>query len=257
MTEHDETDQHDLDEGPGATDELATAHVIDVLRSGDVQIVGRMPWSSNATFLVELCDGDTTQRAIYKPLRGERPLWDFPPGIHRREVAAFHLSHALGWDLAPPTVERDDAPIGPGSMQAFVEHDPDRHYFVLVEEADDELRAQLQRLCVFDLVSNQADRKSGHCVVDRLGRLHALDNGLSFHAEAKLRTVIWDFAGEPIPSPVLNDVADFVDAELPPELCGLLTGSELDALVRRARSVVDAGVFPTDDTGRRWPWPLV
>jgi uncharacterized repeat protein (TIGR03843 family) len=232
--------------------------LIDLLEHGEVAIKGRMPWSSNGTFLVELCDEHTTGLGVYKPLRGERPLWDFPNGLYQREVAAFRLSEALGWGLVPETVLRDDdAPLGVGSLQRFVEADFEQHYFTLYEDEEQRWHHQLRRMCVFDLLANSTDRKSGHCLLGVDGRIYGIDNGLSFHAEFKLRTVIWEFGGEPIPGDLLSDVARFVDSGLPDDLADLLDPFERDALLARARAVLTDACFPIDGTGRRYPWPLV
>ena len=236
-----------------------TDDVLHALRHGDVEVLGRMPWSSNATFLALIRCGMTELHAVYKPRRGERPLWDFPPGLDRREIAAYELSEALGWALVPPTVARDDAPLGPGSLQLLVDADHEQHYFTLYEAGRhlDELR----RLCAFDFVANSTDRKSGHVLVDIDDHLWAIDNGLSFHAEFKLRTVIWEFGGEPVPSDVLADVErallDEVPGSLPAVFDSLLDPFERDAVLVRARALVRAGHFPIDETGRRYPWPLV
>ena len=213
-----------------------------------------MPWSSNATFLCEVrCDGDE-RRGIYKPERGERELWDFPPGLHRREVAAYELSRALGWDLVPVTIGRD-GPFGYGSLQDVVDADFEQHYFTLYE--DEAHHPALRRLCVLDLVGNNTDRKSGHVLLGRDGRIRGIDHGLMFHRELKLRTVIWEFGGEPIPPDVVADLDAFVGAGIPDALAALLDPFERDALLTRARAVLDAGCFPIDGTGRRYPWPLV
>ena len=128
-----------------------------------------MPWSSNATFLANL--GTTGAQAIYKPVRGERPLWDFEPGLHRREVAAYRLSEAMGFGVVPPTVLRDDAPLGEGSLQWFVDADHREHYFTIAEQRP-ELHPQLRDIAVLDVVANNTDRKSGHCLLagDACGR---------------------------------------------------------------------------------------
>jgi len=225
-----------------------------VLRHGEAEVLGRLPYSSNATLLTRLCLEGRTTLAVYKPGRGERPLWDFPDGLYRREAAAFELARALGWDLVPPTIVRD-GPVGEGSFQQFVESDPERHYFTLV--GDPRYDDQLRRLCVFDLLANSTDRKGGHVLVDDEDRIWAIDNGLSFHAEFKLRTVIWDFAGEPMPAGDLATVEAFASAPLPAQLAELLSPLERDALLTRARAVVRERRFPHDPTGRRWPWPVV
>lgn len=227
----------------------------EVLRRGGIEVLGLMPWSSNGTYLVQVDDGTDRTPAIYKPERGERPLWDFPCGLWRREVAAYELSRALGFDLVPTTVERRDAPMGQGSLQAFVPARFSEHYFTLRESS--EHHPALRRLCAFDLVANSADRKGGHCLVDADGRIWAIDNGLTFHEEPKLRTVIWDYAGEVIPGDVVEALRRLLDQPLPEVLAGYLTPSERDALRTRAAALLGSGRFPHDPTGRRYPWPLV
>src|SRR3546814_247884 len=213
-----------------------------------------MPWSSNGTFLCDVHCGDVTLRAVYKPRRGERPLWDFPSGLDQREVAAYELSRALGWDLVPVTVRRD-GPMGTGSLQEFVDADFEQHYFTLLE--DEAHHPALRAMCAFDLVGNNTDRKSGHCLLGLDGRIRGIDHGLMFHHEFKLRTVIWEFGGEPIPEALRVDVAQLVDRGLPEALAELLDPFERDALLQRARALVEAECFPVDETGRRYPWPLV
>ena len=225
-----------------------------ILRHGELEIVGRMPWSSNATYLCEVSCGDQSTRAIYKPRRGERPLWDFPSGLDHREVAAYELSRALGWDLVPLTILRD-GPMGMGSVQRFVEADFEQHYFTLVE--DEANHPQLRTMCAFDLIGNNTDRKSGHCLLGVDGHIWGIDHGLMFHHEFKLRTVIWEFGGEPVPDRLLEAAGGLADEELPDPLAALLDPFERDAVRARARALVAAGRFPTDETGRRYPWPLV
>ncbi len=252
---------------PGSTDERPAAAQEALLAAADLVILGRMPWSSNATFLCELWPAGSRPdagldkagpgplgRAIYKPHRGERPLWDFPDGLYRREVAAYDLACAVGWDVVPPTIVRD-GPFGPGSLQWFIEADFDQHYFTLLE--DEETHAQLRRMAVFDLVANSTDRKGGHVLVDRDRHLWGIDNGLCLHAEFKLRTVIWDFAGEPLPSELADDLDCFLCAPVPAAVAAILDPFERDALHTRARALLSDGRLPTDPTGRRFPWPLV
>lgn len=227
----------------------------EVLTSGEIDLVGRLAYSSNNAFLAEIRSGDTSATAVYKPARGERPLHDFPPGLYRREVATRLLATSLGWDLVPPTVLRTDAPLGEGSLQLFIEHDPDEHYFV--QRDDPDLADQLRRVAVFDIVANSADRKGGHLVLDDRDHIWAIDNGLTFHAQFKLRTVVWDFAGEPVPPALLEDLAPLIGGEVPDDLAALLDPFERDALVARARAVANAGVLPHDPSGQRWPWPPV
>jgi len=230
------------------------AAVASLLREGHVEVVGRMPWSSNGTYLCEVSDGDDVVRAIYKPHSMERPLWDFPSGLHQREVAAYELSLTLGWDLVPVTVQRD-GPMGIGSLQEFVEADFEQHYFTLLE--DERHHDTLRAMCAFDLVGNNTDRKGGHCLLRTDGRIRGIDHGLMFHHEFKLRTVIWEFGGEPIPDGIRADVAALVQRGLPGSLCELLDPLEQRALLRRAQALVDAPCFPIDETGRRYPWPII
>ena len=252
---------------PDSTDAAATdaARIEGLLRTADLVICGRMPWSSNATLLCELwptgcaesdraSDQTPLGRAIYKPHQGERPLWDFPDGLYRREIAAYDLAAAIGWDVVPPTVERD-GPFGVGSLQWFVDADFDRHYFALLEDAA--THEQLKRMCAFDFVANSTDRKGGHVLADEHDHLWGIDNGLCLHAEFKLRTVIWDFAGEPLAATLANDLSQFVERPLPEVLGAVLDPFERDAVKRRARSLLAEGRLPTDPTGRRYPWPLV
>ncbi|MCU1462158.1 MAG: hypothetical protein JWO37_2233 [Acidimicrobiales bacterium] len=225
-----------------------------LLTEGAVEMKGRMPWSSNATFLVELCLDGAVDMAVYKPERGERPLWDYPPGLWRREVAAYLVSEALGWGVVPETVERVDGPLGHGSLQRFVPADFDQHYFTLLERP--EHVDALKTIATFDLVINNADRKGGHCLLGDDGRVWAVDQGLCFSATPALRTVMWDFAGEPIPEPLIGPLARL--AMRPPDtLADHLDDEEIDALARRAAAVVDRPEFPNPRSNRSFPWPLV
>jgi uncharacterized repeat protein (TIGR03843 family) len=230
------------------------ADALTVLAEGEINVQGRMPWSSNATFLVSLALDGAELQAIYKPHRGERLLYDFPDGLYRREVAAYRLATALGWPLIPETIVRPDAPFGVGSLQRFVDADFDQHYFTLLEEPHHQ--AGLQAMGVFDLVANNADRKGGHCLLDREGRVWGIDHGLCFNVAPKLRTVIWDFAGQPIAPALLADLRRLA-LEPPADLESLLSHHETDALVRRAERVAASGVFPDPGEGRPYPWPLV
>jgi len=228
--------------------------VKDLLRRGEIEVKGRMPWSSNGTYLVHLCLGEDEGAAIYKPHAGERPLWDYPSGLYRREVAVYAVSEALGWGLVPDTVLREDGPLGPGSIQRFVPAHFEEHYFTLLERP--ELHETLRLICLFDLLVNNGDRKSGHCLLGEDGRIWAIDHGLCLHDEPKLRTVIWDFAGQPLPADRLYDVAR-VAADPPPELAALLAPEEVRALQARAAIVLRRPVFPRVTSGRAYPWPLV
>jgi uncharacterized repeat protein (TIGR03843 family) len=233
---------------------IDTPRALLLLEQGVIDVLGRMPYSSNATFLVDICHDGLPAQAIYKPHRGERPLWDFPSGLYQREAGAFDLSEAMGWCLVPPTIVRD-GPLGEGSVQLFVPAHFDQHYFTL-REVDEHVRV-LQQLCIFDIISNNTDRKSGHVLLGEDQRIWAIDNGLSFHAEFKLRTVIWDWAGEPVPAAIVEDVIRLLDTGLPAALADRLDPFERDAVLARSRAVVRDGHFPVDHTGRRYPWPLV
>ena len=248
------------------------------LASAPFEVIGRFADASNATLLVRLTDRDDVplgddvdfvdldpdDLAVYKPKRGEAPLWDFAPGtLHRREVAAYAVSEALGWDLVPPTVLRSDGPFGAGSLQRYVPHDPERHYFTVLEEGRPDLLAQLRAMVVFDLVIDNADRKGGHVLVeDVLGdeRIRVVDHGVSFNVDRKLRTVAWDFAHEPIPSDLLAAVGSLAPAlagDRGDRLRGLLTAPEIAVLARRVAEVADLDTFPPPIGPRPFPWPLL
>jgi uncharacterized repeat protein (TIGR03843 family) len=226
----------------------------DLLARGAITPKGRLPGSSNVTLLCELALDGHRGFAVYKPARGERPLWDFPPGLFKREIAAWEFSEALGWGLVPRTIRRE-GPLGEGALQRFIEADFEQHYFTLRE--DGAHHEQLRRICAFDLVTNNADRKSGHCLLAPDGTIYGIDNGLCFHVEPKLRTVIWDFAGEPIPEPIVEDLSRLVEKGLPPALTRLLEPAERQALLARMRALANAGSFPEDEMGYRYPWPPV
>ena len=238
------------------TPDLDPSAALAILRSGDVEVLGRMPWSSNATLLVEVRHDDGCLRAVYKPRRGERPLWDFPTGLDRREVAAYELSRWLGWDIVPETVLRDEGlPFGVGSLQRFVPFDVEAHYFTLLE--DPGRHPVLRTIGCFDVLANSADRKGGHCLAGDDGRVWAVDNGLTFHCEPKLRTVIWDFASEAIDDALLAGARRLAEEGGPAALDGLLDRGERAALVERAAALAADGTFPIDTSGRCYPWPLV
>jgi hypothetical protein len=220
-------------------------------------MLGRMPWSSNATFLVNLASRDGELLAVYKPERGERPLWDFPTGsLARREAAAFEVAGALGWRIVPDTVLRD-GPVGFGMLQRFVEHDPDEHYFTLLDRFRDDFR----RMAAFDVVINNADRKGGHCLLGDDGAVWGIDHGVSFHQHWKHRTVIWEFAGERIPRPeldALDRLCAALGGPLGTTLRSLLSVAEVDALRGRVQRLLATGALPEADPGwHAYPWPLV
>ncbi len=220
---------------------------------------GLMPWSSNYTFLVTIRRAGEEVLAIYKPCRGERPLWDFPDGtLALREVAAFHVSRALGWDFIPPTVFREGL-HGRGAVQLFIETDPEAHYFTL----RDQHQAVFQRVAAFDYVVNNADRKAGHCLLGNDGHIWTIDHGLTFHSDYKLRTVIWDFAGQAIPGDIQEDLCRLQEtlrqptSPLQTELTGLLTGHEIKVFRRRLDQLIAGGRFPLPVGGRNVPYPPI
>ncbi len=236
---------------------MAGASVARVLTDGAMEVHGRIAGSSNATLLVSCRLGDEELLAVYKPSRGERPLWDFPGGLFRREVAAYLLSESLGWGLVPETVERADGPFGEGSVQRFVHEDGASHYFTLRDEP--RWHPTLMQMCAFDVLANNADRKSGHVLLAE-DRLWAIDNGLCFNEQDKLRTVIWDFGGEPLPPEDRAALERFERDGPPARMCELLTAREVAALSARAASLLRLGALPelVDDGGwPPYPWPLV
>ena len=230
------------------------SNIVHALEHGDITIIGRMPHSSNATFLVAVqCDG-TSFQAIYKPLRGERPLWDFEPGLHRREIAAYLLSQAMGINMVPPTVLRE-GPLGEGSLQHFIDADVEQHYFTIFEQRED-LHDQLRAMCVFDIVANNTDRKAGHCLLGLDDKIWGIDHGVCFAADFKLRTVIWEFGGEPLPDHLRAAIEPLIET-IPLNIATLLSSDEVSALQERVQWLCEGGAFPIDRSGSRYPWPLV
>ena len=238
---------------------LSDPAVAPALAGGKLEILGLLPRSSNYTFLVRATGEDGDQAlGVYKPQRGEIPLWDFPEGtLCRREVAAYLVARALGWPNVPPTILRD-GPEGLGSVQTFVSFDPEEHYFTLQERFAEDFRA----VAAFDLVVNNADRKGGHCLLGEDGRIWLIDHGVCFSAEPKLRTVIWEYMDEPIPASLLAGIERLgvaldeggTDRD---ELGALLNEEELLALRRRIGEIAASPVFPGPGGDRPFPWPPV
>ncbi len=260
-TESHDGDTRDVD----ATDDpvaITEADVLDALLNGDVRERGLLPYSSNHSFLAVVHHGEFELPVVYKPQRGENPLWDFEWGtLCKRETAAYLVSHTLGWDLVPPTVLRD-ASRGLGSVQFYVDHDSEAHYFTI--QADARHAESLRQLALFDAIVNNADRKSGHCLVGSEQRLWAIDHGLTFHTEYKLRTVLWEFSGEPIAQPLLDDLDDLrmqlvaQESDLTQQLSLLLSTAERRAFVARVHTLLKQGCFPAPAPARRnYPWPPV
>ncbi|MBM7369518.1 SCO1664 family protein [Gordonia hydrophobica] len=275
---------------------------LELLVSGELTALGRIASASNLTVACEVTAGDRVQRCVYKPVRGEEPLWDFPDGtLAGREVASYLISDALGWNLIPETVLRETGPVdvdlGPGMVQRWIEQ-PDRtdsalapnggaaaaldpvdivpegavpdgycgvlHAYdhrgdavILVHEDSERLR----RLATLDAVLNNADRKGGHVLVDEDGRLWGIDHGICLHADNKLRTILWGWAGSPVPADDAADLASLVrdldqrDSSLRVRLSTLITDDEIAALRRRAAVLADDGVMPLPPEARAIPWP--
>ncbi len=216
-------------------------------------------WGSNYSTLVQISSDAHQATAIYKPQRGERPLWDFPDGtLCYRETAAYRVSEALGWHIVPPTVLRE-GPSGIGSIQLFVEHDPAINYFNL----DDRFVTQLNHFAVFDALVNNADRKGGHILLNSTGKLWGIDHGLTFHPHNKLRTVIWEFAGQPIAEALIGDInmlcekVETTGSPLRQQLAPLLQPIEIDALRGRVQRLIAEPTFPQPGPGPNHPWPPV
>jgi uncharacterized repeat protein (TIGR03843 family) len=230
-----------------------------VLGDGEIRVLGLLPAASNYTFLAEVAEADRTELAVYKPRRGEMPLWDFPEGtLCNREVAAFVLAEELGWPPIPPTVLRD-GPHGVGAVQLFVRADPEANYFTLGE--DGRHRDAFRRIAAFDAVAGNGERKAGHCLLGPDGEVWAVDHGLCFNARPTLRTVIWEFAGQEIPADILGDVVRVESAlregPLRGELLELLGADEVDATGDRAAALVRSARYPEPGPGRSVPWPPV
>ncbi len=228
---------------------------LELLAIGEIEILGRMPWSSNGTYLVALELGDLQGQAIYKPGSGERPLRDFPGGLYRREAAAYELSLYTELAVVPETIVRTNGPLGVGSFQRYIEANFEEHYFTLFERGGFE--ESLRSIAGFDLLANNADRKGGHLLVDIDDRIWGIDNGLCFHRDDKLRTVMWDFAGELLPDSIRR-ACEMVTTGVSDAIANLLEEEEIAALSRRAEFYLHYGRFPHPGEGHRaYPWPLV
>ena len=227
-----------------------------LLLDGEIEVQGRVAGSSNQALLVRVTLGDDEALACYKAEAGERPLWDFPDGLWRREVAAYELDVALGTQLVPPTVARDDGPFGIGSLQWWVDDNLEDHYFTLRERHD--LQGWFRDLAAFDVVANNADRKSGHVIFDGT-RCWAIDNGLCFHEEDKLRTVVWEYAGLEVDEDLVQRLERFGDGATG-RVGDWLSPSELAHARQRANGLVSNARYPHPDEDSDWPpypWPLV
>ncbi len=236
-------------------------NVHNVLAEAAVAEAAYIAAGSNYVFLLKLSHPDAGHGyVVYKPQRGEAPLSDFPAGtLYQREYAAYLVSEAIGWHLIPPTIVREEGlEMGIGALQLFIEHDPSRHFFNLLDGRE----AEMKRIALFDWLINNADRKGGHCLLARDGRIWCIDQGLSFHADEKLRTVIWDFQGQPVPPRLLDEVDAFADrlqndAALRGELLSWISERELDKLFERIDAIDRLRVFPPQPPWRPYPWPMI
>jgi hypothetical protein len=244
--------------------DITLEEVLSILSQGEITVKGEFLWGSNYTFLAQVEQEGKTLPAVYKPIRGERPLWDFPAAsLARREVAAFLVSEDIGWSFVPATVYRKNGPLGSGSLQLYIDHDPEYHYF----NFNNEDRQRLRPVVLFDLLINNADRKGSHILRGGDGRLWLIDHGVCFHVENKLRTVIWDFVGEPVPESLCSDLWRFRQrlastegetSNLAEDIKKYISHAEVKALVRRADHLTEMGVFPPPDPERRaFPWPQI
>ncbi|HTE86284.1 MAG TPA: SCO1664 family protein [Dehalococcoidia bacterium] len=236
-----------------------SAGVLDILLRADVTDCKLFPSGSNYVFLISLSDAAAGNGfGVYKPRRGEAPLWDFPDGtLYRRERAAYLLAQDLGWDFIPPTVIRE-GPYGIGSVQLFIDNDSDANFFTLRDDYADEMR----RIALFDAIANNADRKGGHCLLGPDGKVWGIDHGLTFHESNKLRTVIWDYSEEPIAPALLNDLAGLAErlsgrASVFAALAELLHPAEIASLQGRIEDLLQHPVYPNPGMRRSVPWPPV
>lgn len=231
---------------------MVTKQLRTAIECGNYEIQGQFTFGSNYTFLVAVKHEGKEYRAVYKPLRGEQPLWDFPENtLAGREVAAYLVSEHLGFHIVPFTTLREDGPFGAGSLQQYIEYDPEYHYFSFREED----RQLLRPVVLFDQLCNNADRKGSHVFFESAThKLYAIDHGICFHEDDKLRTVLWDFSGQKIPENLLAPLSGI--KSLLPSLEPYLSPRELSALCARAESIVKKGVFPRQPRDRRaMPWP--
>lgn len=235
--------------------------LVEALERAPLEPLGYLANASNSTLLCRLGAPEDGLHAVYKPSDGERPLWDFPTGsLCRREVAARVVSEALGWRIVPPTVLRD-GPLGEGSAQLFVPHDPREHYFVLVE--DEARHEALARIAVLDLVLNNTDRKGSHIIASEAdGILRGIDHGVCFHPQPKLRTVVWDLGAYPVAlawSEALDRLAAALASAADPirtELARLLDPVEVRITAARAARTARMAALPVLAEDRRpYPWP--
>jgi uncharacterized repeat protein (TIGR03843 family) len=236
--------------------ELDVDDALPLLRAGEISVEGRLVDASNASFYCAVSADGVTAACVYKPVAGERPLWDFPDGsLAEREVAAYELSQATGWAIVPPTVYRD-GPLGPGMVQLWIAEDETVDVVSLIRRRD---TFALRRIAVFDAVINNADRKGGHLLPTGAGHVYGVDHGVSFHVEDKLRTVLWQWAGNRLPAELVADLESLraqLDVTLGERLHDLLTTREVRRAMRRVDRLLATGRHP--EPSGDWPavpWP--
>ncbi len=225
-----------------------------IIEKGEYELKGQFMLGSNYTFLVDVHHEGKTCKAVYKPSKGEQPLWDFPDNtLALREVAAYELSEALGLHIVPFTVYRKDGPHGPGSLQQYIEYDIEYHYFNFTPEDKQKLRP----VVLFDFLANNADRKGSHVFFEEgTNHLYTIDHGICFHEEPKLRTVLWDFAGQTIPDELLAPLTS--TGNWPSLFASYLSPREIEAMLLRAEELCKSKVFPRPLQGRRaYPYPPI
>jgi uncharacterized repeat protein (TIGR03843 family) len=228
-----------------------------ILNRGKFENLKLIPWGSNYTFIAPLCDPSSGHdyAIIYKPMRGEAPLWDFPNGtLYKREYCAYLVSHALNWHFIPPVVVRE-GPHGIGTVQLFVDVDENQQYY----DFRDEHLHELKRIAIFDYITNNADRKAGHCLKGLNNYIWAIDHGICFNHVPKLRTVIWDFAEQPIPADIYQDLADLVNdkmrlGQLHAQLEQWLEQREIELFLERIEHFLQNPYFPSLNSRRQIPW---
>jgi uncharacterized repeat protein (TIGR03843 family) len=248
---------------PGAGGEpeshgLPEETALELLASGELEIRGRLVDASNATMYCDISGNGIEAACVYKPVAGERPLWDFPEGtLAGREIAAYAVSRAAGWNVVPPTVHRD-GPFGPGMCQLWIDADTTVDLVALARRGD---HAGLRRMAIFDAVVNNADRKIGHLLPAADGHLYGCDHGVCFAAEYKLRTVLWQWRGKRLPGEAiagLRCLQQAMGGQLGGELAGWLTGDEVEATTKRIKLLLEHKVYPFPPTD--WPavpWPPI
>lgn len=237
------------------TSPAEVASALELLRDGEMTIVGRLVDASNATLFCEITDGERAAHCVYKPVRGERPLWDFPDGtLAGREVSAYLISAATGWNIVPPTVMRDGE-LGRGMVQLWIDVDETVDLVAMIRRGTEAMR----RIAVFDVVVNNADRKGGHLLPDPFGHLYGVDHGISFHVEDKLRTLLWHWSGEPLPQAdleILRRLRRDLDGDLGRELKTHIRSAEVGRTRGRIDALLQSGTMPEPPEWRHAvPWP--